>query len=55
MVEIMKIMATSFKRSHVGTAAVSASDPEAGHCRPTPLPETPGYSGAHLGQFLVGY
>ena len=43
------------QRSHVGTAAVSASHPEAGHCRPTPLPETPGRSWACLGQFLVGY
>ena len=32
MVEVMKIMATSFKRSHAGTA---------GHHRPTPLPGTP--------------
>ena len=54
MVEVMKIMATSFKRSHALTAATSASDPEAGHCRPTPPPETPGYSWACLGQFSVG-
>ena len=37
----MKIMATSFKRSHACTASLSAPDPEAGHRQPTPLPETP--------------
>ena len=31
MVEIMKIMVTSFKRSHAGTAARSAPNPAAGH------------------------
>ena len=34
MVEVMKIMATSFKRSHARTAALSASNPAAGHRRP---------------------
>ena len=46
-----KIMATSFKRSHAGTAALSALDPAAGHYRP--LPETHGHSWASLGQSLV--
>ena len=32
MVEVMKIMVSSFKRSHAHTAALNASDPEAGHC-----------------------
>ena len=41
MVEVMKIMATSFKRSHAGTATLSAPDPAAGHHRPTLLPGTP--------------
>ena len=54
MVEVMKIIATSFKRSHEHTAALSASDPEAGHCGTTPLLETPEHSWACLGQFLVG-
>ena len=36
MVEVMKIMATSFKRSHAGTATLSAPNPAAGHHRPTP-------------------
>ena len=54
MVEVMKIMATSFKRSHACTAALSTSDPEASHCRPTPPPETPGHSRVSLGQSLVG-
>ena len=42
MVEVMKIMATSFKRSHAGTATLSAPNPAAGHHWPTPLLETPG-------------
>ena len=50
----MKIMATSFKRSHVHTATLSAPNPAAGHCRPMSLPETPGHSQASLGQSLVG-
>ena len=53
MVEVMKIMATSFKRSCARTATLSTPDPAAGHCRPMPLPETPGHSQASLGQFLV--
>ena len=35
----MKIMLTSFKRSHGHTAALSAPDPAAGHHQPTPVPE----------------
>ena len=54
MVEVVKIMGTSFKRSHAGTAALSASDPQAGHHQSMPPPETPGHSSACLGQFLVG-
>ena len=54
MVEVMKIMATSFKRSHACTAALSAPNPAAGHHWPTPLLETPGHSQASLGQSLVG-
>ena len=45
MVEVMTIMATSFKRSHAGTATLSAPDPAAGHHWPTPPPVTPGHSG----------
>ena len=33
----MKIMATSFKKSHARTDTLSAPDPEAGHSQPTPL------------------
>ena len=47
----MKIMATSFKRSHAGTAA---PNPASGHCRPTSPPEIPGHSQESLGQSLVG-
>ena len=43
-------MVTSFKRCH----ALRAPNPAAGHCRPTPLPETPGHSQASLCQSLVG-
>ena len=38
----MNIMATSFKRSHTTTAALSAPNPAAGHCGPTPPLEAPG-------------
>ena len=54
MVEVMKIMAASFKRSHECTATLSVSNPAAGHRRPTPPPETPGHLQASLGQSLVG-
>ena len=53
MVEVMKIMATSLKRSHACTVTLSAPDP-AGHHEPTPLLETPGHSQASLGQSRVG-
>ena len=54
MVEVMKIMLTSFKRSNASTATLSAPNPAAGHHRPTPPPETPGHSQASLGQSLEG-
>ena len=54
MVEVMKIMATSFKRSHACIATLSAPNPAASHHRPTPPLETPGHSQASLGQSLVG-
>ena len=50
----MKIMVTSFKRSHACTAALSAPDSAAGHRQPTPSLETFGHSQASLGQSLVG-
>ena len=50
----MKMMATSFKRSHACTATLSAPNPAAAHRRPTPLLETPEHSWASLGQSLVG-
>ena len=43
MVEIMKIMVPSSKRSPAGTAALSAPDPAAGHRQPKPPPGTPGH------------
>ena len=42
----MKMMMTSFKRSHAGSAA--------GHHRSMPPLETPGHSQARLSQSLVG-
>ena len=48
----MKIMTTCFKRSHVCTTTLNASDPAAGNCNPTPPPETPGQSHVSLGQSL---
>ena len=44
MVEVMKIMATSFKRSCACTASLIAPDPAAGQHRPMHLLETPGHS-----------
>ena len=55
MVEVMKIMETSFKMSHAGTAALNAPNPAAGHCRPTPPPETPGYHGQVWVSLLWGH
>ena len=54
MVEVMKIMGISFKRSHAGTATLSAPNCAAGHYQPTPPQEIPGHSRAGLGQALVG-
>jgi len=54
MVEVVKVMATSFKRSHARTATLSAPNPAAGHCRPMPLLETLRHSQASLGQSLMG-
>ena len=53
VVEVMKIMMTSFKRSHTYTATLSAPDPVAGHRWPMPSLETPGHSQASLGQSIV--
>ena len=50
----MKIMASSFKRSHVCTATLSAPNPAAGQHQSMPPLETPGHSRASLGQSLVG-
>ena len=54
MVEVMKIMVTSFKTSHACAATLSAPNPAAGHCQPTPPLETPGHSQASLCQSPVG-
>ena len=45
---------TSFKRSQVHTATLSAPNPVSGHRWPTPPPETPGHTRACLGQSLAG-
>ena len=44
LVEVKKIIATSFKRSHTCTAILSAPNPAAGPHWPTPPLETPGHS-----------
>ena len=54
MVEVMKIMATFFKRPHAGNAALGAPKSAAGHPQPTPPLETSGHSRASPGQSLVG-
>ena len=54
MVEVMKIMATSFKGFHESTAALSAPNPATGHHQPMPPLETPGHLRASLGQSPVG-
>ena len=54
MVELMKIMVTSFKRCHAFTAALSAPQ-TCSRPLPTPLLGTPGYSRASLGQSLWGH
>ena len=54
LLEVMKIMVTSFKRSHASTAAFSAPNPIAGHCRPAPPLQPHGHSWVSLGQSLVG-
>ena len=54
MVEVMKIMVTSFRRSHAGTVALSAPDLAAGHLQSMPPLETLGHSQASLAQSLVG-
>ena len=54
MVEVMKVIATSCKRSYALTATLGAPDSAIGHHRPTPPLETSGHSQASLGQSLVG-
>ena len=54
LLEVMKIMGTSFKMSLAGTATLSAPNPTTGLCWHMPPPETPGPSQANLGQSLVG-
>ena len=48
IVEVMKIMATFFKRPHACTVTFSAPNLAAGHGQPMPLMETPGHSQASL-------
>ena len=52
--EVMKIMATSFKMSHARSASLSAPNPASGHHQPKPPPEAPGHSWASQGWSLVG-
>ena len=52
MVQEIKTMATSFKRSHACTAKFSAPNTEAGQHQPMPPLETLGHSQASLGQWV---
>ena len=54
MVEVMKIMVTSFKTSYTCTATLSAPNPAVGHHQPKPPLETPRHYQASLVQSLVG-
>ena len=54
LVEVMKIMATSFKRPQAHIVTLSAPNPAAGHHQPMLPPETSVHSWASLGQSLVG-
>ena len=54
VMKIMKIMVTSFKRSHEYTATLTSPNSAAGHHQPVPPLETSGHSRASLGQSLVG-
>ena len=54
MVEVMKIIVTSFKMSHACTAALNDPDPAAGHRWPMPLLATPRHPLANLSLSLVG-
>ena len=51
---VMKVMATSFKRTSACTVVFSAPAPAAGHCGPTLPPETPRHSPPSLAQSLMG-
>ena len=55
MVEVMKIMVTSFKRSHAHIATLSASNQATGHWQLMPLSETPGHSQASWVILLWGH
>ena len=55
MVEVMKRIVTSFKRSRASTAALSAPNPAAGHHQPMPLLGTSGHSQASLVSLLWGH
>ena len=55
MVEVMKIIVTSFKRSHICTATLSAPKPAAGHHRHMPPLEMPEHSQSSLVSLLWGH
>ena len=42
------------QKVHAHSAALSAPDPVAGHCRPMPLPETPEHSNGKSGSVFCG-
>ena len=54
MVDIMKVMANSFRRSHTHTATLSTPNPQAGYTDPCLHWRLPDTQWASLGQSLVG-
>ena len=54
MVEVIKIMVKSFKRSCACNVILGALNPAVGHHRPIPLLETPGNLQTSLVQSLEG-
>ena len=55
MLEVLKIMVTSFKRSHASSAELSSPHPAAGHYQPMPPPETPRHHSQVWISLLRGY
>ena len=55
MVEVMKIMVTSFKRFYASNAVLRVPNPAAGQHQPAPPAETPGHPQASPGKSPVDH